>query len=373
MSRYRKLSVLMVVGAFALALAACGSSNDSSGGSSSGASSGSSTAASSSGKKDPGSRTIGVIPSTSSSENLAVWIAQTKAAAAPFGWKVQVCDGAGNPATMESCVSSLVTQKVDAIVTMALGGPEIPNGFKQAKAAKIPLIAEGTSVNPGFEKIYDGVFADDIPAMGNITGTWITKNKPNDPVVGLDVSQNYGGHGYIVGVKAGLASGNPPMKYTDLRDTNLADIVNSMKSTSQAVVRAHAGPLTYITFNDIDSSLYWADFQKAGRDKDVTMITRYDDPSTVKIMKTGANILVNNSKEWQHVFDMMTALAALWTSNTPLPPASQTVNTPGGGVYSIKDFPPGSNRQFPFGPALKNQVAIWGKTYNLKTSSLTAP
>jgi ABC-type sugar transport system substrate-binding protein len=368
----RRLSVV-VIGAFAsVAIAACGSSGDSS--TSTGSSGSSTAAASSSGKKDPGSRTIGVIPSTSSSENLAVWIAQTKAAAAPFGWKVQVCNGNGNPATMESCVSSLVTQKVDAIVTMALGGPEIPNGFKQAKAAGIPMIAEGTSVNPGFEKIYNGVFADDIPAMGKITGTWITKNKPSDPVVGLDVSQNYGGHGYIVGVKAGLASGSPPMKYTDLRDTNLADIVNSMKSTGQAVVRAHPGPLTYVTFNDIDSSLYWADFQKAGRDKDVTMITRYDDPSTVKIMRTGANVLVNNSKDWQHVFDMMTALAALWTSKTPLPPASETTNTPGGGVYSIKDFPPPpAIRQFPFPPALKNQIAIWGKTYNLKSSSLTAP
>ena len=103
------------------------------------------------------------------------------------------------------------------------------------------------------------------------------------------------------------------------------------------------------------------------------MITRYDDPSTVKIMKTGANVLVNNSKEWQHVFDMMTALAGLWTSKTPLPPASETVDTPGGGVYSIKDFPPGANRQFPFGPALKNQVAIWSKAHNLRASSLTAP
>src|ERR1700755_1239375 len=109
----RRLSVVVTLALASVAVAACGSSGDRT---SSGSASGSSTAAASSnGKKDPGSRTIGVIPSTSSSENLAVWISQTRAAAAPFGWKVQVCNGNGNPATMESCVSSLVTQKVDAI------------------------------------------------------------------------------------------------------------------------------------------------------------------------------------------------------------------------------------------------------------------
>jgi ABC-type sugar transport system substrate-binding protein len=372
--------MVALVAAFPIALAACGSSDDKSDTSTSSASStpaagsGSDTTASSgssSGLKDPGKRTIGVIPSTSSSENLGVWIAQLKASAEPFGWKVNVCDGAGNPATMERCGQTFVTQKVDAIVTLALGGPEIPNTFKQAKAAGIPVIAEGTSVNPGYEKIYNGVFADDIPKMGEITGQWIAKNRPNDPVVGLDVSSNYGGHGYIVGVKKGLAENN--MKYTDLRDTNLADIVNSMKTTSQAVVRAHPGKLTYVTFNDIDSSLYWADFQKAKRDKDVTMITRYDDPSTVKIMRTGAQILVNNSKDWQHDFDLMTALAAYWTDKTPLPDPATTTNTPGADVYSIKDFPATGERQFPFDPALKAQIPIWAKTYKLQPSTLKAP
>jgi ABC-type sugar transport system substrate-binding protein len=360
---------------FPLAIAACGGDDNKSSTSSSTSGGGAtSTPAASSGgagTKDPGSRTIGVIPSTSSSENLGVWIAQMKASAEPFGWKVNVCDGAGNPATMERCGQTFVTQKVDAIVTLALGGPEIPNVFKQAKAAKIPVIEAGTSANPGYEKIYDGIFADDIPKMGEITGDWIGKNRPNDPVVGLDVTANYGGHGYIVGVKKGLAKHN--MKYTDLRDTNLADIVNSMKTTAQAIVQKNPGKLTYITFNDIDSSLYWADFQKMGRDKDVTMITRYDDPSTVKIMKKFPdNILVNNSSEWQHFFDLMTALAAYWVDGTPLPDPATTTNTPNASVYSIKDFT-GAGRQFPFDPALQKQIAEWGKTYKLKPSTLKAP
>jgi ABC-type sugar transport system substrate-binding protein len=313
-----------------------------------------------------------VIPSTSSSENLAVWIAQLKAAAAPLGWKINVCNGNGNPSTMESCGQTLVTQKVDAIVTMALGGPEIPTTFKQAKAAGIPVLAAGTSVNPGYEKIYNGVFADDIVAMGKRTADYLAANLKSQPVVGLAITQNYGGQGYVNGVKAGLASHG--MKYTDLRDTNLADIVNSMKTTALAIVQQHPGKLTFIGFNDIDPILFEPGFQQAGRTKDITLITRYDDPSTQKIMKSGAQVLVSDSKDWQHTFDMLNALLDHWVNGKPLPAPATTTNTPGAGVFSIKDFPTtGDGERYPFPPALKAQVATWGATYKLQSSSLSAP
>jgi ABC-type sugar transport system substrate-binding protein len=361
----------VIAGVIALCLSACGSSSSSSSTTTAASSGGSSSSSSGSGTKSPGTRTIGVIPSTSSSENLAVWIAQLKAAAAPLGWKVIVCNGNGNPATMEQCGTTFVTQKVDAIVTMALGGPEIPNTFKQAKAAGIPVFAEGTSVNPGYDKIYSGVFGDDIVKMGQITADWLAKNAKGTPIVGLQITQNYGGQGYVIGVKAGLA--HHGLKYTDLRDTNLADIVNSMKSTSQAIVQAHPGKMYFIGFNDIDPLLQEPVYKQLGRQNDVTLITRYDDPSTVKIMKSGAKVLISNTKDWQHIFDMLNALLNHWVNNQPLPNPATTQETPGAGVYSINDFPAGASRQFPFEPALKAQEAEWAKTYKLQSSDATAP
>jgi ABC-type sugar transport system substrate-binding protein len=374
--RLKRLLVFAVLAAVAVGVAACGSSSSSSSTSSAaaagtGTSSSAAAATGGSGTTAPGSHTIGVIPSTSSSENLAVWMAQLKAAASVFGWKVTICNGNGVVSTMESCAQSLVTQKVSAIVTMALGGPEIPQGFKQAKAAGIPVIAEGTSVYPQFTHTFSAVFGDDIVKAGQITADYIAKNLKNQPVTGLEITANYGGQGYVNGVKAGLATHG--MKYDDLRDTNLADIVNSMTTTAQNIATAHSGPITFVTFNDIDASLDEPEFTRAGRNKNITMITRYDDPSTVKLMRTGDNILINNTKDWQHIFDMLTALAAHWTKGAPLPPPSQTVNNPGGGVYSIKAFQPGATRQYPFDPALKAQEKIWAKTYKLQSTTATAP
>ncbi len=375
MRSFKKWLGLFAVIATALALAACGSSSSNSSSSSSGGGStgtSASTGSSGGGKIDPGDHTIGIIPSTSSSENLAVWIAQTKAAASVFGWKTVVCNGNGVPATMEQCVQSFVTQKVSAIVTMALGGPEIPQGFTQAKSANIPVIAEGTSVYPQYTKTFSAVFGDDIVNAGHITADYIAAHLSKQPITGEEITANYGGQGYIIGVKAGLASHG--LKYTDLRDTDLANIVNSMETTAQQIATANPGPITFVTFNDIDASLDEPEFTRAGRNHNITMITRYDDPSTVKLMRAGDNILVNNTKDWQHVFDMLTALAAYWTKKTPLPPPSQTVNNPGGGVYSIKDFPPPpATRQFPFEPALKKQEAIWAKTYKIQSPTSTAP
>jgi ABC-type sugar transport system substrate-binding protein len=374
----RKLVVFAVLVAVAAGVAACGSSSSSSsksGGSapaSTGSTSTASTGSTGSGTKTPKPQTIGVIPSTSSSENLGIWIAQLKAAAAPLGWKVIVCDGAGVVTKMENCAQSFVTQKVSAIVTMALGGPEIPQGFAQAKAAGIPVMAEGTSVTPGYEKFYTGgIYGDDIPAQGAATINYVASHFKGVPIIGDELTANYGGQGYVNGEVAQLKKLG--LKFTDLRDTNLANLVSSIETTIQAELQAHTGKVVLLTYNDIDPSLLQPIIQRAGRSKDVTEIVRYDDATTVKLMRAGDNILVSDTKNWQHIFDLLTAMLNHSESGAAFPPNSQTVNVPGAIVVGIKQYPAGANRYYPFAPALKAQLAIWGKTYKLQPSTLTAP
>jgi len=370
---FKKVPVVATLAACAIGIAACGSSSSSTTSSGS-ASAGSSTAASAgtgSGTKSPGVHTIGVLPSTATSENLAVWIAQLKATLQPLGWTVDECDGAGNVTTMENCMESFVTHKVSAIVTMALGGPEIPVGLKQAAAANIPVMAEGTSVTPGYEKDFTGgIYADNIVQMGQATAAYIAAHLKSQPVVGEEITQNYGGQGYVNGVIAGLKSDG--LKYTDLRDTNLANIVPSMTQNAQAIVQKNTGPVTFLDFSDFGPSLFEPVFAKANR-KNITLITRYDDPTTVKLMQAGDNILVQVSQEWKHIFDMTSAMLAHFNNGTPFPPNSQTVNQPGATVLSLKQFPAGSTVAYPFNPALKAQLAEWAKTYKLQPSTLTAP
>jgi ABC-type sugar transport system substrate-binding protein len=319
----------------------------------------------------PPKLTIGIIPSTAQSENLGVWIAQFKAVGARFGAKIVVCDGAGDVTKMEGCGQGFVTQKVSAIVTMALGGPEIPTTFKQAKAAKIPVLAFGTTVTPGFEKNYNGIFADNIVRMGAATAKWIAKNRKDIPIVGEEITQNYGGQGYINGLKAQLVKEG--LKFADLVDTDLANIVNSMTTVAETIMQRNPGKLTFIDFSDFGASLYEPVFSRGGRAKDITIITRYSNPTSVKQMRAGANLLVQDSAEWEHVFDLFDALLANKTSGKAWPKSNKTVYEPRASVFAIGDFPKGVDRPFPFAPGLKKQEAEWKKTWILKKSSLTAP
>lgn len=322
--------------------------------------------------RDPGKYTIGVIPSTAASENLGVWIAQLQAAAEPLGWTIDVCDGAGDPTKMEACASAFVTKKVDAIVTMALGGEEIPNGMKQAAEANIPVMAEGTSVTPGNEALYTGgIYADDIVKSGAATADYILQNLSSDPVIGLEITQNYGGQGYINGLRDQLEANGS--KYQDLRDVNLADIINSMTKTAEALFQANPGKVTMIDFSDFGYALWGPVIKRLGRESEITTITRFDNPSSVKEMKAGAPLLVSVDKEWQHIFDMLNAMLANFNDGTAFPPNSETVNEPGATVVGIDEFPAGSDRYYPFAPALEEQIAAWSEIWTLQPSTLTAP
>jgi ABC-type sugar transport system substrate-binding protein len=273
---------------------------------------------------------------------------------------------------MENCAESFVTQKVGAIVTMALGGPEIAQGFVEAKKAGIPVMAEGTSVNPGYGQYYTGgVYGDDIVAQGNATAQYVCAHLKGEPVIGLQITQNYGGQGYVNGEVAGFNQCGD--HFTQLRDTDLANIVNSMESNVKAEVQAVPGKVVFLGFDDVDPSLFQPIFQQAGRSKDVTEIVRYDDPTTLGLMKQGDNILVVDTKEYQHIFDLLNALLAHQKSGTPFPPESQTVNDPAATVVSYKQYQPGATRYYPFEPALKAQEALWAKQYQLQSSSATAP
>jgi ribose transport system substrate-binding protein len=353
-----KPRVLVFAATVALGLAGCGGDDGDENASSSGQST---TAASSTEKKSPGARTLGVIPSTSASEYLATKTRQFQELVAPLGWKVTVCDPAGAPPKMEQCMQQYVTQKVDAILTMALGGEETPRGLAAAKDAKIPVISIVGDPSPGQEKSFDGVFADSTFGMGEVAGKYIVEQRKDTPVVGLRLTQNYAGDGFIQGVEKVLKEND--LKFQDLRDNDLADLINSLTENSQAIAQKNKGPLTFVEPTDFGAGIFGPVFQRAGR-KDITIITRYDNASTVKLMKAGEPILVTASRAYQHFFEAADALLALWVDGKPLPPPS--IFEPDAGVFAIEDFPEGSDEVFPYEPALDKQMAKWAETYELK-------
>ena len=105
---------------------------------------------------------LGASPSAQRNET------QFKRAAKALGWKVNVVDAQGDPAKMASGIQSFVTQKVDAIVTIAVAPASSQQALTAAKKAGIPAITIA-GPNPDPNKLYAAQIAPNDSALGAIS------------------------------------------------------------------------------------------------------------------------------------------------------------------------------------------------------------
>jgi ABC-type sugar transport system substrate-binding protein len=91
--------------------------------------------------------------------------AQFKRAAKALGWKVNVVDAQGDPAKMASGIQSFVTQKVNAIVTIAVAPAAAQQALTAAKKAGIPAITIA-GPNPDPNKLYAAQIHPNDSALG---------------------------------------------------------------------------------------------------------------------------------------------------------------------------------------------------------------
>lgn len=327
--------------------------------STSAASSGSSTSA-------PASlqgKVLGVMPASAQSEYLQQEIGEIKETVQPLGWKVVEIDGQATPSDMETGISTFIADKVSAILTLSIGGDEIPQGLAAAKKAGIPVFGVITQVQPSEVANFAGEFADSNYATGQIVGEYACKNFSGYKFVGEEITANYAGQSFVQGVQAGLkACGR---SYADLRNTALTGWPTDMGTTAQAELAQDSGNLLFIDYSDAGSQVILPVIQHAGRSNDVVMITRYNDASTIQLMRKGAKIDTVVTEGYQHIFDLVSALLAHWADGKPLP-SQPSVTLGDAKVITSADLPSGnSNEVYPFSTDLAKQLAQWKAEYGV--------
>lgn len=115
--------------------------------------------------------TIGILQQVGAAESAAGLQESTEEAAGTIGWKTIVCDGQGDPTKIAACGSSLVAQKVDAIVSLANDPSTWAVGLSQARDAGIPVINIGGAVSPA--PGLDGSYAPDTGKQGEALAAWL--------------------------------------------------------------------------------------------------------------------------------------------------------------------------------------------------------
>jgi ABC-type sugar transport system substrate-binding protein len=104
-----------------------------------------------------GAHTIAFLDYTSQATALRRVTSGMQAAASAIGWKFVTCDAQGNPATVASCASSFIQQKVSVIASVAIPQAAMNTEMQQARAASIPWISSGGQI-PANETLFTGSF-----------------------------------------------------------------------------------------------------------------------------------------------------------------------------------------------------------------------
>ena len=122
-------------------------------------------------------RKIGVIVINTGSESLARWANNVQAAAQKLHWEVIIKNGESNPAVVSTLLPELLTQGVDAVITMAVDAPLIAQGLAALKQGKA-IRYEGPGGPTSFDSFHDstGIFQIDtyspagaVQVTGNLT------------------------------------------------------------------------------------------------------------------------------------------------------------------------------------------------------------
>jgi ribose transport system substrate-binding protein len=128
--------------------------------------------ASGSSKKAPPKITIGFLQILGASPAAQRIQAQFERAAKVLGWKVNVVDAQGDAGKQAAGIQSFVTQKVDAIVAIAVAPATAQQALTAAKKEGIPAIVIG-SPNPDPNHLYAAQISPNDSALGAITAQYL--------------------------------------------------------------------------------------------------------------------------------------------------------------------------------------------------------
>src|SRR6202035_5175275 len=149
-------------------------------------------------------RKIGVIVINTGSESLARWANNVQAAAQKLHWEVIIKNGESNPAVVSTLLPELLTQGVDAVITMAVDAPLIAQGLATAKAKNVPVIATVVGVNPAGRDNFTAVYALNDYDLGVALANYLVDKNAKAVAVGQTATLVFAADQLVVGAKATL-------------------------------------------------------------------------------------------------------------------------------------------------------------------------
>ncbi|UTI62343.1 substrate-binding domain-containing protein [Paraconexibacter antarcticus] len=344
-------------------VSACGSSNGSSTGSAP------ATAATTGSKAATGGFTgstklpsgkVGVLQVNAQSERIQIWGKTAKDALSKVGWKSEVIDGKGDPAAWAQAMTTFINEKVDGIVTLAIDPAAILPQLKAAKAAGIPVITAGITVAGPGKNLYAANYAPPDGRFGQVLADYLkTKFPAGTEYVDQDLTAVSGAHALIT-------AGDPLMKAAGFKlvgtkDLNPADLVPQTSKAAVDLTAGHPKAKIMLTCCDFAPPIVVPALKQAGR-TGVTIAARYDNPSSLALIRQGAPVVIAAADSDQSVLLAIGQLLAKKASGTAIDPKADA------GKYTFKmvDKATVPASGFVFDPATQIAAAVkqWQTEYS---------
>jgi ABC-type sugar transport system substrate-binding protein len=303
-------------------------------------------------------RKIGIIIINSQSESLARWAGNLQAAAEKLHWTAIIKNGESNPAVVATLLPELLTQGVDAVITMAVDAPLLGQGLAAAKAKNVPVIATVVGVNPAGSDGFSAVYALNDYDLGVALANYLVDKNPKAVAVGQTATLVFAADQLVVGAKATLQERGATM--ATVTDTDVTNLVNSFTQTTTDLALSHPDASALISCCDFAPLIDLPALTAAHR-PDLTLMTRVDNPSSIQALQAGANLVLAASRTDAYNLAALDVLAAHFANGTPIP-ASLPSMKPDIKIVDKTNLP-AAGAVYPFESELGPYVERWNSAY----------
>jgi ABC-type sugar transport system substrate-binding protein len=229
------------------------------------------------------SATVGILGSNMSSPTVVSLADTAKQALAAVGWKSEIVDGQGNPATAATGLTQFTTEKVAAIITIGVEASGVKPQLTAAEQAGIPVIAAAVDVadRAAFSAVYGA------PSDGWVSAlfSYITKTYPKGTkYVSVNLTAITGVREIMAGIVPKLtAAGYDAIGTFDI---NAADLTNSTRTGTLNLVQANPDAKFVLAGLTLVPPIALPALKQAGHGS-LPMVVANDDLQSISDMRSG--------------------------------------------------------------------------------------
>lgn len=265
--RSKSVVVTAVAIITALAISACGSSNDDSSADSTSSAVGALKGSKAKSAAEAGEAmakeegppttltkdvTVGVVEVLGASEGVQRNVAGAEEASRALGWKTVACDGQGVPSKIADCFQFVESQGANVILSIANDPALINRPLREAKDKDIPVYNIGGDV-PN-TPLFAGSYAPSDATLAEVIDEYLFKEMEAEDRTTLAVQTTKAVGGLVVRteqLKSDLGS-HPDIEIIAENETDFADPVNSTTEATKTVLTANPDVGAFWSANDTD-------------------------------------------------------------------------------------------------------------------------